>query len=274
MSVHHPFDSLAELPTEDIRLDCAALHFARDVYPDLNILTYLSRIDALAEEVRDCRPGIAANLRFEAMREVIVERHGYAGNADDYYEPDNSYLNRVLERKLGIPISLCILWIEVGRRLNWPVSGVSFPGRFLVRFDDPDRFVLADPFSDGRPLSLDDCQQLLDEQFEGKMKFAPALLDPVDSRTILVRALNNLRSIYLVHHDWARLEDVLARLAAIDRSDGRHRLELATIRYRRGDVRRARLDLAGAASVLTASDEQPPVVREIRQLRTMLVELN
>lgn len=274
MSVHHPFDSLSELPTDDIRLDCAALHFARDAYPDLNTLTYLARIDALADEVRDCRPGIAANLRFEAMREVIVERHGFSGNADDYYDPENSYLNRVLDRKLGVPISLSILWMEVGRRLNWPVAGVGFPGRFLVRFDDPDRFVLADPFSDGNPLSLDDCERLLDEQFEGKVKFAPPLLDPVDNRAILTRALNNLRSIYLVHHDWPRLEDVLARLTAIDRNDGRHRLELATLRYRRGDVSRARIDLAGAATTLVDAVDHPPIIRELRQLRTMLAELN
>lgn len=274
MSVHHPFDSLAELPTADIRLDCAALHFARDVYPDLNTLTYLARLDALADEVRDCRAGIAANLRYEAMREVLVERHGFTGNADDYYDPENSYLNRVLDRKLGIPISLSVIWIEVGRRLNWPVAGVGFPGRFLIRFDDPDRFVLVDAFSDGNPLSLDDCQTILDDQLEGKVKFAPPLLDPIDSRAILVRALNNLRAIYLVHHDWPRLEDVLARLAAIDQAEGRHRLELATLRYRRGDVRRARIDLAGAASTLTTVTEEQPIVRELRELRTMLAELN
>src|SRR5262249_38062941 len=152
------------------------------------------------------------------------------GDADDYYDPQNSYLNRVLERKRGIPITLAIIWIEVSRRLNWPVAGVGFPGHFLIRFDDAEHYVLVDPFRQGQSMDLDDCRKLLEHQFDGKVKFAPEFLEPVDTRCILNRLLSNLRSIYAVQHDWGRLDDVLQRLAALDPDNGQHRQELAAIR--------------------------------------------
>ena len=95
------------------------------------------------------RPGLTAILRYQAMRDVLVNEHNFHGNQDDYYDPQNSYLNRVLDRRLGAPVSLATIWVEVARRLKWPVHGVALPGHFLVRFDDPERFVLADPFAEG-----------------------------------------------------------------------------------------------------------------------------
>ena len=153
----HPFDLLMTLEDEQIRLDCAALHLARDAYPDLDLRIWLDRLDELAAEVSELRPGLSAPLRYRAMREILVERHSFRGNVTEYDDPQNSYLNRVLERRLGLPITLAVIWIEVGRRLKWPVAGVGLPGHFLVRFDDPDRFVMVDVFNEGRSLALEDC---------------------------------------------------------------------------------------------------------------------
>lgn len=244
MIQRHPFDLLMELDTDEIRLDCAALHIARDVHPHVDIHGYLARLDRIAEDVSDTRPGLAATLRYRAMREVLVENYELKGNEDDYYDPDNSYMNRVLDRKIGNPITLSTIWIEVARRLKWPVAGVAFPGHFLIRFDDAERFVVADPFNAGQSLSIDDCKQLLQVHFGDKVKFSPSLLEPVDTRAILTRMLNNLRSVYHANNDWPRLASVLQRLAAIEPQNGSHLQELAAVHYRCGNVRGAYAHLA------------------------------
>lgn len=230
----HPFDSLMLLDTADIRLDCAALQLARGVYPHISIPKYLARLDLLAEHVAECRPGLSAVLRYQAMREVLVQNYELRGNDEDYYDPENSYLNRVLDRGLGLPISLSIVWIEVARRLKWPVVGIGFPGHFLVRFEDEDRYVLVDPFHDGKALSLNDCARLLEHHFDGKLKFSKDLLKPVGTRAILARLLTNLRTIYAANQDWDMLEYVLKRLAAVEPNVGRYRQELAALACRRG----------------------------------------
>lgn len=270
----HPFDMLFELPDEAIRLDCAMLHLARDVYPDLNLMASVDKLDALAAEVRDMRPGLTAVQRYEAMREVLIERHEFRGNEDDYYDPQNAYLNRILDRKLGIPIGLSVLWIEVGRRLNWPVFGVGFPSHFLVRFDDPDRFLVADPFHEGRAISQEECQKLLDHQFSGKVKFSAEMLAPVDNRAILARVLNNLRVIYRANQDWSRLDEVLQRLSVVDPLNEDHRMELAKLRSRLGNTRSAYAQLASYLNYHPDADDHDMVAQKLHNLAAMIASLN
>jgi regulator of sirC expression with transglutaminase-like and TPR domain len=271
----HPFDLLVELPDADVRLDCAALHLARDVYPHIGVQAYLTRLDALAAEVAGLRAGLAAPLRYQALREVLVAQHGLNGNKDDYYDPDNSYLSRVLDRGCGIPISLAVVWIEVGRRLKWPVAGAGLPGHFLVRIDDPERFVAVDVFNDARTLSLDDCEKLLEQQFEGKVKFQPELLDPVDTRSILSRMLANLRQIYMVNHNWPRLRDVLHRLTALEPQNSLHLQELAALHFRLGDVRGAYAHLAACLQRLPdGTDDRQGVQNKLERLEAAIAALN
>jgi regulator of sirC expression with transglutaminase-like and TPR domain len=235
----HAFDLLMELSTEHIRLDCAALHFARDVYPHLDLDRYLAQLDALAEDVSAKRPGLSATLRYRAMREVLVEEQNYRGDVEHFSDPQNGYLNRVLDRRLGIPVSLSAIWIEVGRRLKWPVQGVALPGHFLVRFDDPERLVLVDPFINGRSLSVGDCRRLVNNLTDCPVPFSTRMLAPVDTRGALARMLHNLRRIYLARGDWQRLTAVLQRLVAVEPDAGQHLQDLASVCARRGDVRGA-----------------------------------
>jgi regulator of sirC expression with transglutaminase-like and TPR domain len=270
----HPFDLLVELHAEHIRLDCAALQFARDAYPYLDMRRYLSRLDALAEEVAALRPGLASTLRYQAMRQVLVEEHGLRGNAKGYYDPQNSYLNRVLERGVGIPISLSVIWMEVGRRLKWPVSGIALPSHFIVRFDDPERFVLADPFSGGQSLSVDDCRRLVAANVERPVHFSRRLLRPITTRGVLARMLGNLREIYLAMGSWGHLLDVLQRLVALEPHQGRHLQDLAAVYARLGDVRGAygylRLYLRRAPH----ARDQELVEGNIKRLEAAIVALN
>jgi regulator of sirC expression with transglutaminase-like and TPR domain len=270
----HPFDLLMELDTGCIRLDCAALHLARDAYPAIALPTYLARLDRIAEEVGQERPGLSATLRYEAMRRVLVGDYHLRGNQDDYYDPENTYLHRVLERGLGVPISLSVVWLEVARRLKWPVTGLGLPGHFIIRFDDDERFVLVDPFRDGRSLTIDDCRQILDYYFEGQVPFSPSFLRPVGVRFILARMLNNLRNIYTTHHDWRRLAAVLQRLASVEPDNTRHLLDLVSLLYRQGDVQMAHAQLSMYLRRQPDAEDQFLTREKLAHLEAIIASLN
>lgn len=271
----HPFDELMELDSDDIHLDCAALHLARDVYPDLDVPRWLGVLDEMADAVAKRRPGLASPQRYAALREVLVEQYELAGNAEEYYAPDNSYLNRVLEERRGIPVSLALVWVEVGRRLKWPVAGVGLPGHFLVRVDDPERFIVADPFNEGRSLSLDDCRELVEERFGKKAAFSTAMLEPVATRPFLSRLLDNLRSIYLTEQEWSRLEQVLQRLLALEPENSQHVHDLAAVRWRQGDLVSAYRHLAVYLDHAPGAKRDQSVLKaSLRQLQAAIAGLN
>lgn len=270
----HPFDLLMELNTDQIHLDCAALHVARDVYPALSVPRYLRLLDTLAEDVAALRPGLAANLRYQALRQVLVDSHGLTGNRRAYYDPDNCYLNRVLDLGVGIPISLSLVWVEVARRLKWPVAGVALPGHFVVRIEDPERYVVADPFNDGCTLSIDDCRRLVRQRFGCKVLFQRTHLKAVSKRGILVRMLRNLRNIYLATEDLPRAAVTLRRLTAVEPLNGRHLQELAAVHYRLGDLRGACAHLALHLHRLPKAHDSAGVRRTLRRLQAALLALN
>ncbi|MEW6199015.1 MAG: transglutaminase-like domain-containing protein [Planctomycetota bacterium] len=271
---NHPFDLLMELDAEQIRLDWAALHLAKDVYTTVNVTRYVRLLDDLAEEVAAARPGLAANLRYRALQRVLVESFGLTGDRGDYYHPDTCYLNRVLDRRRGAPISLAVVWIEVARRLKWPLTGVALPGHFIVRLDDPERFLLIDPFHDGRPISIEDCEDLVEERLGGSIRFTTDLLEPVGTRSILLRLLRNLRNIYLTRNDLGYLAVTLRRLAAIEPTNGRHLQDLAAVCCRRGDVRGAAAHLALYLHRTPHAEDSPVVRRNLQQLHAALLARN
>lgn len=149
-------------PDEEIDLARAALLIAKNAYQDLDVARYLARIDHLAEELS---AGLAAaagdNERILALNRYLFEEQGFAPNLENYFDPRNSFLNEVLERRVGIPISLSIVYIEVGRRIGLPLQGVSFPGHFLVKCDLKEGLIILDPFCGGMSLGLNDLQQRL-----------------------------------------------------------------------------------------------------------------
>jgi regulator of sirC expression with transglutaminase-like and TPR domain len=270
----HPFDLLMELPPDQVRLDCAALHLARDRYSLLDVTRYLQQLDALAEEVAALRPGLAANLRYVAMRTVLAERHAFNGDPVNIYDPRNCYLNHVLDTGRGAPIALAIAWIEVARRLKWPAAGVALPGHFLVRFDDPERFVLADPFEEGRSLSLSDCRRFMQQRFGDEVPFRRAYLKPIDNRTLLTRLLRTLRTAYLATNDMPLLANTLRRMAAAEPANGQHLQDLAAVCCRQGDVRSACAHLALYLRRRPRGNAAVRVRRNLRRLEAALVALN
>lgn len=197
-----------------IELDRAALDLARIEYPDLNAARYISDLDThalrIAERARDLSDG---QCFVEAANEYLFGEAGFRGNEEDYYNPANSCLNRVLETRLGIPITLSVIYIEVARRLAKPVTGVGLPGHFVVRYDDSRYSAIIDPFHEGAILDTAQCCQLAQTESP-----APGMLDPVDMRYIVMRMINNLRSIYFGRRDAGKALQVLDLLIAADPS--------------------------------------------------------
>lgn len=199
-------------PDERIDLARAALWLAAEEYPDLDPEVYLGRLESLAERVRHARSGRHGGMAaLNALRRVLAHEEGFRGNTEDYYDPRNSFLNEVLERKVGIPISLSVVYLGVARRAEIPLEGVNMPGHFLVRLLDPGGPLLVDPFQGGTVLTAEQCARRLRATMGEGFRLTDEHLAAVGPRQILVRMLTNLRMIYLKGEDYARA------LAAVDR---------------------------------------------------------
>ncbi len=192
------FQDIAALDEEALPLDRAALIIALEEYPDLDVQEYLRRLDTLAARA-EVLVGEDSNPinRIEAINQVLFVQEGLRGNDDDYYDPRNSFLNEVLDRRLGIPISLSVIFMEVAKRISFPIMGLGFPGHFLVKHVSNDRDIIIDPFNLGRILTPNDCQELLDKVYNGTVSMNASLLQPMDKRAILTRMLYNLKGVYI-----------------------------------------------------------------------------
>lgn len=216
------FAYLACRPEAELDLAQAALAIAEPEYPGLDIGHYLRCIDDLAEQARSQVRGVreSASQAVNLVAHLVHER-GFRGNTGAYEDPRNSFLNEVIDRRLGIPISLSVLMIEVARRLSVPLLGVSFPGHFLLRAGRPDEPpLLLDPFS-GHALSPDDLRELLYRHTGERRDPQPQEIEGATKHAILVRMLNNLRGIYVDRGDHVRLRLVLERMRALSQGTGR-----------------------------------------------------
>src|SRR4051812_11858463 len=155
-------DQMARDPAADADLAAVALWLAADEYPDLDPSVYLRRLDALADLVRPRLVGDFAD-RVAGLSHFLFDDEGFRGNAADYYDPRNSYLNDVLDRKAGIPITLSVVAVAVGRRAGLEVVGVGLPGHFIAKAVGDGQEVLFDPFHGGRPLDADACQRPVEQ---------------------------------------------------------------------------------------------------------------
>ena len=216
-------------PDADIDLTEAALLIALEHDPRIDLAScqqVLRGLQQRAEALSDT-PDAQALCRFLAWEE------GFRGNTVDYYNPDNSYLNRVLDARTGIPISLAVIYLSVAGHLGVAAAGVSFPGHFLIRVEAPgseepgsEEPTLIDPFA-GRTLSVRDCAELLRVSSRGALPFTPELLAPAANREILRRMLGNLKLIYLQREDFAETLSLCDRLLLIDPGSVQDRLDRA-----------------------------------------------
>jgi regulator of sirC expression with transglutaminase-like and TPR domain len=194
---------LVALPEDEMDLARASLLVACEEYPDLDVQSYLGRLDGLADTLRGRLGGSPADA-VAALGRVLFEEEGFHGNTREYYDPRNSFLNDVLDRRTGIPITLSTVYMAVGRRAGLDVRGVGLPGHFVVRVTTGNGEALVDPFHGGVVLTPADCQERLDRIYGGRVKVAPEMLTPCPTRAILSRTVRNLKVIYVKAGDLTR----------------------------------------------------------------------
>jgi regulator of sirC expression with transglutaminase-like and TPR domain len=211
------FRRSVERPEDQIDLARAALEIARDDCPSLDVGEYLSRIDQLAVAVKRRVDGGSNIYRtIAALNYVLFQEQGFHGNRENYYDPKNSFLNEVIDRNTGIPITLSILYMEVAQRVGLLLRGVSFPGHFLVKYVGDDEEIVIDPFNKGEIKSDESLSKLLDDLYQRRLALHRDLLSPVTKKQIIKRVLNNLKMIYLRENNLVKALAVLQRLVIVD----------------------------------------------------------
>jgi regulator of sirC expression with transglutaminase-like and TPR domain len=207
------FAELIELPQGAFRLAEGALLIAFEEYPQLDVAAYLKRLDTIAEIVQ-ARLGLELDPQriVAQMNAYLFDEQGFRGNQTDYYDPRNSFLNDVLERKTGIPITLSVIYLEIGRQVGLPTVGVGMPGHFLVQYAAHGAPFWIDPFHGGVVLNREDCMSRVERMYGPQVTWSDNYLLPVSDHDILMRMLYNLKAIYVQRNDYQRALSVVERL--------------------------------------------------------------
>jgi regulator of sirC expression with transglutaminase-like and TPR domain len=256
-----------------IDLPRAALLVALEEYPELDSQPYLDRLDELGRALRTRIASEAAPERqIAALNALLFGEEGFRGNAANYYDPRNSYLNEVLDRRLGIPITLALIYVEVGKRAGMPLSGVGFPAHFLVAYEAEPR-LLVDPFDCGHMLSLSDCEQLLQNVFGSSGRLEPRYLAASPPRQILARVINNLKAAYERAGDLARAVRASEQLSIVQPSALELR-ERGNLRFRLADLNGASADLGQYLEFEPEAADAAAVRRQLALIRELQARRN
>ncbi len=272
------FASLVGPSHDDASIDLAeaALAIARCEYPKLDAPYYIRRLETLAQRVRDrMRTNPTARETIVLLNRVLFEEEGLRGNRDDYYDPRNSFLNDVLDRKLGIPITLSVIYMEVARRVGFPLAGTGMPGHFLLKhYDVMSGEIIIDPFHRGRIVTSEECQQRLDEIYSGQVELQPEYLKAVSHREILTRVLNNLRQIYFTQRNFAKGLTVLDLLLAIPPRSPDMLRERGLVRLNLEQLLGAARDFGTYLQMCPEAADADDVRETLDMLRQLLARLN
>ena len=218
--MNEPWLSLRHLDDTDIPLLSAALLIAKDEYPSLSLADYEARLDQFANELRGPFEKAADNgARLSLLNRFLFAEMGFAGDEIDYFDPRNNYLNDVLDRRLGNPISLAVVQLSLAQRLGLPLNGVSFPGHFLVSMPMEDGIVVLDPFHRGRMLDLPELRRRARQELSTRSvddQRLATLLEPADHRAIVIRMLHNLKVSYERREAWDKALRCTDRLVTVN----------------------------------------------------------
>jgi regulator of sirC expression with transglutaminase-like and TPR domain len=271
------FRELIDLPDEDIDLAEAALLIAKNADQDLDVGRYLARIDQLAQQLSARLPQRCSDTeRILSLNRFLFEDQGFGPNLEDYYDLRNSFLNQVLERRLGIPISLSILYIEVGHRIGLHLQGVSFPGHFLVKCKLSEGTVVLDPYCGGISLSLHDLQQRLREARGGEVSSAivAGMLVSANKKEILARMLRNLKAIYLEKRDHVHVLSVMEWIIALAPADASQMRDRGLLYLQLECFRAALEDLQCYLVLAPGADDVDEIRHRVLDLRHATARLN
>jgi regulator of sirC expression with transglutaminase-like and TPR domain len=269
------FAAIVSRSNETINLAEASLLIAQEEYGGLDVGAYLGRLDRMAGEVgKRLQPGDDPQENIKALNAYLFDDLEFRGNSEAYYDPRNSFLNEVIDRRTGIPITLSTVYLEVGWRLGMPLHGVGFPGHFLVKYSMEKEEIVLDPFHRGSIVTEQDCQNRLDQVYEGQVPFRPDFLAAADKRQILIRILANLKSIYVAAKDHRRALAAVERILVIDSTLAPEIRDRGILRMQIGQGPQGIADLEWYVTANPKADDVEEVRNRLRDWRQAQASLN
>ena len=272
-----PLREFAELtggPDDRVNLARAALTIARWEYPALEVDAYVERLDGLARGVDGRRRSTDPLGRLHRLREYLFVEQGFAGNREDYYDPRNSFLNDVLDRRQGNPITLSLVLMEVGKRLGLAVEGIGLPGHFIAGARLGDSQILLDPFNAGALLTPEACEKLVGRALGRQVALRPENFAAVTRRQFLARMLANLKGIYWQREAWDRVVGVIDRLLVLDPKAAGEWRDRGVAWTKLGEIRRGLVDWERYLTEFPNAADHEAVKGHLRKARQKLAQLN
>lgn len=264
------FSEIASQRDDEMDLAAGAFLIAADEYPDLDIRSYIRRLDMLASGVAERMPSGAPPLvQVGVINDYLFNQRRFRGNVENYYDPRNSYLNDVLDRRLGIPITLSVVYIEIASRLEIPIRGVGLPGHFVVKYDSPGCDLYVDPFNSGRILSTGDCTEFVLQAF-GQLTCLSDYLKPISNRMILTRMLMNLKVIFTQQGSWGRVLKLLDKFLLLQPESADGYKERAQLYLSIGQYRAALCDLINYMNLMPQAPDAEVIYQQLDHIISML----
>ena len=265
------FLELAGLPEPSLDLVEASLVIALEDEPSLDIDRYLQQVREWSDAIRERLEGSRDVERtVESINRLLFQEEGFHGEDEDYYDPRSALLNATLDRHAGLPIALSILYIEISRRVGIEATGVSLPGRFLVKFSGPFGLIVVDPFDGGRVLSTIELQKLLDDVYGGGVRLREHHLRSFRSKEILARELSQLKAAYLARRDLAHAAASIDRLLILDQNDPYELHDRASLAVRMHEYRQAIETFERYLALMPHAENVARVREQITWLRAWL----
>ena len=269
------FFQFLKLEGDQIQLAEGALLIAKDVYPELDIDFYLQQLDQMAAELQaQIGEGLDSSEQINSLNHYLFAEQGFKGNRDDYYDHRNSYLNEVLERKLGIPITLSIVYIEVGKRIGLPLVGIGFPGHFLVKHKGQYLDIFIDPFEEGQLLSEETFSERLEQSYGQPVPMQPQFLLEVTNKQILARMLRNLKQIHYRQGEYEKAVKAGEKITWLEPQSAQDHRDLGYLYYQ---VNSYGQSVSAFKEYLRLANDPPDredIVKNIRIIMKQLAMLN
>ena len=247
----------------EINLAKAALHYARNEYSTLNPEEYLKTLEQMALEIKENLPESLYPLKvIQSINQYLFEELGFIGDTKDYYNPDNSFINKVIDHRKGIPITLSIVYLEIAERLDFPMVGIGMPGHFLIRPDFEEAGIFVDVFDRGSIIFPQDCQEKLKKIYQRPIELETSFFEPVSKRRTLARMLTNLKYIYYKQEQFVKALSAIEGILILFPRNPIEMRDRGLIYYELYEWQKASEDLEFYLSLLPHA----PDANEIRQL--------
>jgi regulator of sirC expression with transglutaminase-like and TPR domain len=274
-NIRDDFVRAVEGPEPALDLARAALLVAAESDPNVDIDHQMHTLDSWAAELRSRLAPDWNNLqKLARLRNYVFEELGFRGDSQDYFSPSNSLLHEVMQRRLGVPLTLSIIFMELGWRIGIPFEGVGFPGHFLVRLKGEPRDLVLDPFNHARTMHEEDCRRLLDEVTGGRIAFDGRLLASVSKRDILTRLLRNLKGAYLRSNQDERALAAVEWLLLLDPSDQDEVRDRGLLLFRLQRFGPALQSLEAYLSARAEAPDREAIAQHVATLRHLIASLN